>query len=140
MTQPDEDLTNLGRTLADATAITFHDVGRGPNNDEQDLRVESAMKMATASTLQHSPKFISLFDQLGYEPQARLTAIEVLMRISAALGPQCYANETKSMRAFLETTHAITFTMKKWKVHIRIIERPCILKHRLMKFISGGLL
>ena len=37
------------------------------------------------------------------------------MRISADCRPQCFANEAKSMRAFLETTHAITFTDEDMK-------------------------
>ena len=38
------------------------------------------------------------------------------MRIPAHLGPQCYANESNGMRAFLETTHAITFTDEDMEV------------------------
>ena len=65
-------------------AVIFHDAGKGPNNGEQDSGAEMATQMpnngeqdlgakaviqrSTVCTLQHSPKFKSLFDQLGYGP------------------------------------------------------------------------
>ena len=108
------DQDNRSYTMAQpgAVAVIFHDAGKGPssgeqdsgaeaatqmpNNCEQDLGTEAVIQRSTVSTLQHSPKFKSLFDQLGYGPQARLATTEALMRISVDSGPQCFANEEKA--------------------------------------------
>ena len=65
-------------TQPGAVTVIFHDAGKGPNNDEQNSRAEMATQMpnngeqdlgakaviqrSTVCTLQHSPKFKSLFD------------------------------------------------------------------------------
>uniref|UniRef100_A0A2N9I4R3 Integrase catalytic domain-containing protein n=2 Tax=Pentapetalae TaxID=1437201 RepID=A0A2N9I4R3_FAGSY len=68
-----------------------------------------AMTPAAIRTLQRNPKFRSLFDQLGLNPEARTAATEAIMSIAAESGTHCFTAEAHASRAFLETTNAITF-------------------------------
>ena len=63
-------------------------------------------------TLQKNPKFRSLFNQLGFRPEARRVATESLMSIATDSRMECFTAESHTSRAYLETINAITFTNK----------------------------
>ncbi|KAF3437001.1 hypothetical protein FNV43_RR19754 [Rhamnella rubrinervis] len=94
----------------DVVARVLYDEGKTQNNKESNMKSKANAQAATTNALQHNLKFKSFFYQLGYGRQVRIATTKVLMRISTDHGPQCYVNEAKSMRAFLETTYTITFT------------------------------
>uniref|UniRef100_A0A2N9GKK5 Integrase catalytic domain-containing protein n=1 Tax=Fagus sylvatica TaxID=28930 RepID=A0A2N9GKK5_FAGSY len=86
-----------------------------------------AMTPATIRTLQRNPKFRSLFDQLGLNPEARTAATEAIMSIAAESGTHCFTAEAHASRAFLETTNAITFTDEDMDVSYPDHRRPLYL-------------
>ena len=49
---------------------------------------------STIKTLQKSPKFRSLFNQLGFGLEARRIAIESLMSIATDSGIECFTTES----------------------------------------------
>ena len=71
---------------------------------------------STVRTLQKNPKFRSLFNQLGFGPEARKVATESLMSIAADSRMECFTAESHASQAFLETTNAITFIDKDMEV------------------------
>uniref|UniRef100_A0A2N9J1Q1 Uncharacterized protein n=1 Tax=Fagus sylvatica TaxID=28930 RepID=A0A2N9J1Q1_FAGSY len=77
---------------------------------EESAAASSSLVPAAVRTLQRSPKFKSLFNQLGFGPEARNAATEALITIAAESGATCFTAEAHASRAFLETTNAITFT------------------------------
>ena len=77
---------------------------------EESVVASSSLVPAAVRTLQKSPKFKSLFNQLGFGPEARNAATEALITIAAESGATCFTAEAHASRAFLETTNAITFT------------------------------
>jgi hypothetical protein len=77
---------------------------------EESTATSSSLVPATVRTLQKSPKFKSLFNQLGFGLEARNAAMEALITIAAESGATCCTTEAHASRAFLETTNAITFT------------------------------
>ncbi|XP_065623457.1 uncharacterized protein LOC136064917 [Quercus suber] len=87
----------------------------------------------TVRTLQKNPKFRSLFNQLGFGPEARKVATESLMTIAADSGMECFTAESHASRAFLETTNAITFTDEDMEVEHPDHRRPLY----LMATING---
>jgi hypothetical protein len=70
----------------------------------------------TIMALQKSPKFRSLFDQLGLGAEARKMATGALVSIAAESGAQCFTAEAHASRAYLETTNAISFTDEDMEV------------------------
>lgn len=87
------------------------------HGEADDISNERNTQRSTISQALHqSPKFKSLFDQLGYEPQACLIATEALMKISEDHGPQCYASKAHASHTFLESTNSVTFTDKDIEV------------------------
>ena len=77
---------------------------------------EGSFHPSTVRTLQKNPKFRSLFNQLGFGPEARRVATEFLMSIAADSGMECFTTESHASQAFLETTNAITFTDEDMEV------------------------
>ena len=77
---------------------------------DEELEDSLSTNPALIKTLQRSPKFWSLFNQLGLEPDARKATIEAIINIAVGSGSQCYTAEAYASRAFLETTNAVTFT------------------------------
>ena len=71
---------------------------------------EGSFHLSIVRTLQKNPKFRSLFNQLGFGPEARRVATESLMSMAVDSGMECFTVESHASRAFLETTNAITFT------------------------------
>jgi hypothetical protein len=86
-----------------------------------------AMPPAAIRALQRNPRFRSLFDQLGLNPEARTAATEAIMSIAAESGTHCFTAEAHASRAFLETTNAITFTDEDMDVPYPDHRRPLYL-------------
>lgn len=91
----------LEEALADIFAVIFHPLGKDQENVEPKKGPSIDTQLTIMNSLQHSPKFNSIFDQPGYGPQARLAAIEAIMRISADLEPQCYVLKPKCIKCIV---------------------------------------
>jgi hypothetical protein len=76
---------------------------------EESAIASSSLVLAAVRTLQKSPKFKSLSNQLGFGPEARNTATEAFITIAAESGATCFTAEAHASHTFLETTNAITF-------------------------------
>uniref|UniRef100_A0A2N9G339 Integrase catalytic domain-containing protein n=1 Tax=Fagus sylvatica TaxID=28930 RepID=A0A2N9G339_FAGSY len=77
---------------------------------DESVATNPTMTPAAIKALQRNPKFRSLFDKLGLNPEARTAATEAIMSIVAESGTHCFTAEAHASRTFLETTNAITFT------------------------------
>ena len=77
---------------------------------------EGSFHPSIVRTLKESPKFRSLFNQLGFGPEVRRIAIESLISIAADSRLECFIAESHASRAYLETTNAITFTDEDMEV------------------------
>uniref|UniRef100_A0A2N9HKG4 Reverse transcriptase/retrotransposon-derived protein RNase H-like domain-containing protein n=1 Tax=Fagus sylvatica TaxID=28930 RepID=A0A2N9HKG4_FAGSY len=84
---------------------------------DEPAAVSTAMTPVAIRTLQRNPKFCSLFNQLGLNPEARTAATEAIMAIAAESGAHYFTAETHANRAFLETTNTITFTDEDMEHH-----------------------
>jgi hypothetical protein len=85
------------------------------------------MTPTAIKTLQRNPRFRSLFNQLGLNPEARTAATEAIMAIVVESGAHCFTAETHASRAFLETINAITFTDEDIDVQYLDHRRPLYL-------------
>uniref|UniRef100_A0A2N9H4D7 RNA-directed DNA polymerase n=1 Tax=Fagus sylvatica TaxID=28930 RepID=A0A2N9H4D7_FAGSY len=94
---------------------------------EESAAASASLVPAAVRTLQKSPKFKSLFNQLGFGPEARNAATEALITIAAESGATCFTAEAHASRAFLETTNAITFTDEDMEVQYPDHRRPLYL-------------
>jgi hypothetical protein len=94
---------------------------------EESAAASSSLVPAAVRTLQKSPKFKSLFNQLRFRPKARNAATEALITIAAESGATCFTAEAHASRAFLETTNAITFTDEDMEVQYPDHRRPLYL-------------
>uniref|UniRef100_A0A2N9F1Z7 Uncharacterized protein n=1 Tax=Fagus sylvatica TaxID=28930 RepID=A0A2N9F1Z7_FAGSY len=102
----------------------------GSTNDmdvSESAATNPAMPPAAIRALQRNPRFRSLFDQLGLNPEARTAATEAIMSIAAESGTHCFTAEAHASRAFLETTNAITFTDEDMDVPYPDHRRPLYL-------------
>jgi hypothetical protein len=61
---------------------------------------DTTLTPAAVRTLQKSPKFKSLFNQLGLGPEARNAATEAIIAIAADSGATCFTAEAHASRAF----------------------------------------
>jgi hypothetical protein len=93
---------------------------------EESAAASSSLVPAAVRTLQKSPKFKSLFNQLGFRPEARNATTEALITIVAESGATCFTVEAHASRAFLETTNAITFTDEDMEVQYPTIDARSI--------------
>uniref|UniRef100_A0A2N9G5K4 Retrotransposon gag domain-containing protein n=1 Tax=Fagus sylvatica TaxID=28930 RepID=A0A2N9G5K4_FAGSY len=89
---------------------------------EESAAASSSLVLAAVRTLQKSPKFKSLFNQLGFGPEARNAATEALITIVVESGATCFMVEAHASRAFLETTNAITFTDEDMEVRRALVD------------------
>ena len=85
-------------------------------NNEDDMGNSGELPPTAISALQRSPSFHALFNQLGFNEEARKAATEALMSIASDSGTHCLTAEAHASRAFLETTNAITFTDEDMEV------------------------
>ena len=102
-------------------------------NPEEMGESEGSFHPSTVRTLQKNPKFRSLFNQLGFGPEARRVATEFLMSIATNSGMECFTAKSHASQAFLETTNAITFTDEDMEVEHPDHRRPLY----LMATING---
>jgi hypothetical protein len=109
-----------------AISMVIH--ARTEDTDEE-LEDSLSTNPAVIKTLQRSPKFWSLFNQLGLGPDARKAATEAIVNIVAGSGSQCYTAEAHASRAFLETTNAVTFTDEDIEVQY--------LDHRKLLYVAA---
>ena len=70
---------------------------------------DTTLAPTAVRTLQKSPKFKSLFNQLGLGPEASNAATEAIIAIAVDSWATCFTAEAYASRAFLETTNAVTF-------------------------------
>uniref|UniRef100_A0A2N9I2U7 Uncharacterized protein n=1 Tax=Fagus sylvatica TaxID=28930 RepID=A0A2N9I2U7_FAGSY len=94
---------------------------------DEPATASSAMTPTAIKTLQRNPRFRSLFNQLGLNPEARTAATEAIMAIATDSGAHCFTAETHASQAFLETTNAITFTDEDMEVQYPDHRRPLYL-------------
>ena len=94
---------------------------------DESAAASSSLVPVAIRTLQKSPKFMSLFNQLGFGPEARNAATEALITIAAESEAICFMAEAHASRAFLETTNAITFTDENMEVQYPDHRRPLYL-------------
>uniref|UniRef100_A0A2N9FDW4 RNA-directed DNA polymerase n=1 Tax=Fagus sylvatica TaxID=28930 RepID=A0A2N9FDW4_FAGSY len=110
-----------------ATCFTAENDNVSDVEAEESAAASSSLVPAAVRTLQRSPKFKSLFNQLGFGPEARNAATEALITIAAESGATCFTAEAHASRAFLETTNAITFTDEDMEVQYPDHRRPLYL-------------
>uniref|UniRef100_A0A2N9GIL0 RNA-directed DNA polymerase n=1 Tax=Fagus sylvatica TaxID=28930 RepID=A0A2N9GIL0_FAGSY len=67
---------------------------------DESATASTAMTPTAIKTLQRNPRFRSLFNQLGLNPEARTAATEAIMAIAADSGAHCFTAETHASRAF----------------------------------------
>ena len=94
---------------------------------EESTAASSFLVPATVRTLQKSPKFKSLFNQLGFGPEARNATTEALITIATKSVATCFTAEAHASHAFLETTNVIAFTDEDMEVPYRDHRRPLYL-------------
>ena len=68
------------------------------------------------SALQRSPAFRALFNQLGFNEEARKAETEAQVSIASDSRTHYLTAEAHASKAFLETTNAITFTDEDMEV------------------------
>ncbi|CAL2247644.1 unnamed protein product [Prunus armeniaca] len=86
---PEEQRLGTSSGQQETVAVTFHALTEVEATVME--RYLGLKQEPTASqVLQRNPKFKSLFDQLGFGPQAREAAVVALMNISAESNPHCF--------------------------------------------------
>ena len=96
-------------------SVVIHENASDADMDEP-AATSTTMTPITIKTLQRNPRFWSLFNQLGLNPEAHKAATETILAIAVESGAHCFTVETHASRAFLEMTNAITFTDKDMDV------------------------
>ena len=92
--------------------------------EEEDPMISATFTPATIKTLQRSPAFHSLFNQLGLTPEARMAATEAIVGIASSSESHCFTAEAHASRVFLETTNTVTFTDEDMEVQYPDHKRP----------------
>ena len=105
-----------------SAAITVVVIHAG--NIEDDMSNSKELPPTAVLALQRSPGFRALFNQLGFNEEARKVATEALVSIASNSGTYCLIAEDHASRAFLETTNAITFTNEDLEVQHLDHSRP----------------
>ncbi|CAL9018421.1 unnamed protein product [Prunus brigantina] len=112
----------------ETAAVTFHTLTEAEATVME--RYLGSKQGPTASqVLQRNPKVKSLFDQLGFGPQAREIAAVALMNISAESNPHCFA--APPQRSFLENDNSIVFTDEDMEVPYPDHRRPLYLEGQI---------
>ena len=104
-----------------AISVVIH---AGTEDTDEELEDSLSTNPAAIKTLQRSPKFRSLFNQLGLRFDARKAATKAIVNIAAGSGSQCYTTEAHASRAFLETTDAVTFIDEDMEVQYPDHQKP----------------
>ena len=85
-------------------------------NEEKDPMISATLTPAAIKTLQRSPAFRLLFNQLGLTSEARTTVTKTIVGIASSFGSHCFTAEAHASQAFLETTNSVTFTDEDMEV------------------------
>ena len=85
-------------------------------NIEDDMGNSGELPPVAISALQRSPAFRALFNQLGFNEEARKAETEAQVSIASYSRTHYLTAETHASRTFLETTNAITFTNEDMEV------------------------
>ena len=91
---------------------------------DESVAADITLAPAAVRTLQKSPKFKSLFNQLGLGPEAKNATIEAIIAIAADSKATCFTAEAHASRTFLETINAVTFTDKDMEVQYPSHRQP----------------
>ena len=100
-------------------------------NNEGDMGNSGELPPIAISVLQRSPAFCALFNQLGFNEEARKVALEALVSIASDSGIHCLTAEAHASRAFLEITNAITFTNEDMEMQHPDHSRPLYVTARI---------
>ena len=95
--------------------------------DVEAKELEGSFHPNIVKTFQKNPKFRSLFNQLGFGPEAKRIATKSLITIVADSAVECFMTESHVIRAFLEITNVITFTNEDMEVEHPDHRRPLYL-------------
>ncbi|CAL2265922.1 unnamed protein product [Prunus armeniaca] len=122
---PEEQCQGASSRQQETATVTFHTLTEAEANVME--RYIGLKQGPTASqVLQRNPRVKSLFDQLGFGPQAREAAAVALMNISAESNPHCFTAQPQ--RSFLENDNVIVFTDEDMKVPYPDHRRPLYLE------------
>ena len=91
---------------------------------DESTTADTTLTLAAVRTLQKSPKFKSMFNQLELGPKARNAAIEAIIAIVANSWTTCFTAKAHASHTFLETTNAATFTDEDMEVLYPDHQRP----------------
>ncbi|KAL0010848.1 hypothetical protein SO802_005956 [Lithocarpus litseifolius] len=97
-------------------------MGGGAN--PQYLTLVEVNALLEQETKKHSGIPKSLFNQLGFGPEARRIVTESFMSIVVDTGVECFTIKSHASRAFLETTNTITFTDEDLEVEYPEHQKP----------------
>ena len=114
---------NRGKAIA---AVVIH-----AGNIEDDIGNSEELPPAAVSALQMSLAFRALFNQLGFNEEARKAAIEALVSIASDSETHCLIAKAHASKAFLETTNAMTFTDEDMEVQHPNHSRPLYVTSRI---------
>ncbi|CAL2247408.1 unnamed protein product [Prunus armeniaca] len=125
---PEEQCRKASSGQQETSAVTFHTLTEAEATVME--RYRGSKQGPTASqALQRNPRVKSLFDQLGFGPQAREAAAVALMNISAGANPHCFTAQPQ--RSFLENDNAIVFTDEDMEVPYPDHRRPLYLEGQI---------
>uniref|UniRef100_A0A2N9FE10 Uncharacterized protein n=1 Tax=Fagus sylvatica TaxID=28930 RepID=A0A2N9FE10_FAGSY len=80
---------------------------------DESATASTAMTPTAIKTLQRNPRFRSLFNQLGLNPEARTAATEAIMAIAADSGAHCFTAETPCQPSFSGNNQCTEIPQKK---------------------------
>ena len=92
--------------------------------EEEDPMISATFTPAVIKTLQRSPAFRSLFNQLGLTPEPRMVATEAIVNITSSSESHYFTAKAHASRVFLETTNTVTFTDEDMEVQYLDHKRP----------------
>ncbi|CAL8175410.1 unnamed protein product [Prunus armeniaca] len=125
---PEECYSGALSEQQEVAAVTFHNLTEAETSVME--RYLSMKQGPTASqVLQRNPKFKSLFDQLGFGPQAREAAAVALMNISAESNSHRFTAQPQG--SFLGNDNAIVFTDEDMEVPYSEHRRPLYLEGQI---------
>ena len=108
-----------------------HDRGKGmivvvkhAGDEEGNPMISATLTPAAIKTLQRSPTFRSLFNQLGLTPEDRTVATEAIIGIASSSESHCFTTEAHASQTFLEMINAVTFINEDMEVQYIDHKRP----------------
>ncbi|CAL2229206.1 unnamed protein product [Prunus armeniaca] len=134
---PERQCQRTSSRQQETSAVTFHTLTEAEATVMEQY-LGSKQGPTSSQVLQRNPRVKSLFDQLGFGPQAREAAAVALMNIFAGANPHCFTAQPQ--RLFLENDNAIIFTDENMEVPYPDHRRPLYLEGQINDvFIQRGL-